>query len=78
VGGLKPETSYSVSVAAYTTKGDGTHSKAKVVQTLGIGEHHTHTQKRMRSLKNAHTHNTHKIHPVYNSILHILYSIFMY
>nr|XP_029478833.1 LOW QUALITY PROTEIN: receptor-type tyrosine-protein phosphatase S-like [Oncorhynchus nerka] len=36
VGGLKPETSYSVSVAAYTTKGDGTHSKAKVVQTLGI------------------------------------------
>ncbi|XP_055739864.1 receptor-type tyrosine-protein phosphatase S-like isoform X6 [Salvelinus fontinalis] len=36
VGGLKPETSYSVSVAAYTTKGDGTHSKARVVQTLGI------------------------------------------
>uniref|UniRef100_A0A4W5PKZ5 protein-tyrosine-phosphatase n=1 Tax=Hucho hucho TaxID=62062 RepID=A0A4W5PKZ5_9TELE len=36
VGGLKPETSYSVSVAAYTTKGDGTHSKARVVQTPGI------------------------------------------
>lgn len=29
---------YSVSVAAYTTKGDGAHSKAKLVQTLGIGK----------------------------------------
>ena len=38
VGGLKPDTSYFVSVAAYTTKGDGTHSKAKVVQTLGLGK----------------------------------------
>ncbi|XP_029561453.1 receptor-type tyrosine-protein phosphatase S isoform X6 [Salmo trutta] len=36
VGGLKPEMWYSVSVAAYTTKGDGTHSKARVVQTPGI------------------------------------------
>uniref|UniRef100_A0A668AKC1 protein-tyrosine-phosphatase n=1 Tax=Myripristis murdjan TaxID=586833 RepID=A0A668AKC1_9TELE len=36
LGGLKAETLYSVSVAAYTTKGDGTHSKAKLVQTLGI------------------------------------------
>ncbi|KAM6948830.1 receptor-type tyrosine-protein phosphatase S isoform 1-T1 [Aplochiton taeniatus] len=36
VGGLKDETLYSVSVAAYTTKGDGAHSKAKVVQTPGI------------------------------------------
>ncbi|KAJ8011670.1 hypothetical protein DPEC_G00060660 [Dallia pectoralis] len=37
LGGLRPETTYSVSVAAYTTKGDGAHSKAIVVQTLGIG-----------------------------------------
>ncbi|XP_067330526.1 receptor-type tyrosine-protein phosphatase S-like [Channa argus] len=36
LGGLKAETLYSVSVAAYTTKGDGAHSKAKLVQTLGI------------------------------------------
>uniref|UniRef100_A0AAQ4PM38 protein-tyrosine-phosphatase n=1 Tax=Gasterosteus aculeatus aculeatus TaxID=481459 RepID=A0AAQ4PM38_GASAC len=39
LGGLKAETLYSISVAAYTTKGDGAHSKAKLVQTLGIGEH---------------------------------------
>uniref|UniRef100_A0A672IKH8 protein-tyrosine-phosphatase n=1 Tax=Salarias fasciatus TaxID=181472 RepID=A0A672IKH8_SALFA len=39
LGGLKAETLYSVSVAAYTTKGDGAHSKAKLVQTLGIGKH---------------------------------------
>ncbi|XP_068196291.1 receptor-type tyrosine-protein phosphatase S-like [Antennarius striatus] len=32
---LIAETKYSVSVAAYTTKGDGAHSKAKLVQTLG-------------------------------------------
>ncbi|KAG7214634.1 hypothetical protein INR49_010526 [Caranx melampygus] len=36
LGGLKAETTYSVSVAAYTTKGDGAHSKAKLVQTPGI------------------------------------------
>ncbi|KAM7400850.1 hypothetical protein PAMA_005163 [Pampus argenteus] len=36
LGGLKAETLYSVSVAAYTTKGDGAHSKAKLVQTPGI------------------------------------------
>nr|XP_043879832.1 receptor-type tyrosine-protein phosphatase S-like isoform X2 [Solea senegalensis] len=36
LGDLKPETVYSVSVAAYTTKGDGAHSKAKLVQTPGI------------------------------------------
>uniref|UniRef100_A0A8D3EDR7 protein-tyrosine-phosphatase n=1 Tax=Scophthalmus maximus TaxID=52904 RepID=A0A8D3EDR7_SCOMX len=36
LGSLKPETVYSVSVAAYTTKGDGTHSKPKLVQTPGI------------------------------------------
>uniref|UniRef100_A0A8C6MBT8 protein-tyrosine-phosphatase n=1 Tax=Nothobranchius furzeri TaxID=105023 RepID=A0A8C6MBT8_NOTFU len=33
---LKAETLYSVSVAAYTTKGDGAHSKAKLVRTTGI------------------------------------------
>ncbi|XP_074492952.1 protein tyrosine phosphatase receptor type Fa isoform X11 [Sebastes fasciatus] len=35
VTGLLPETSYSVTVAAYTTKGDGARSKAKVVTTTG-------------------------------------------
>lgn len=39
LGGLKAETYYSVTLAAYTTKGDGAHSKAKLVQTLGIGKH---------------------------------------
>lgn len=39
LGGLKAETLYSVSVAAYTTKGDGAHSKAKLVPTPGIGKH---------------------------------------
>lgn len=39
IGGLKAETAYSVSVAAYTTKGDGAHSRSKLVQTLGTGEH---------------------------------------
>ncbi|XP_073671426.1 protein tyrosine phosphatase receptor type Fa isoform X7 [Paramisgurnus dabryanus] len=33
--GLLPETTYSVTVAAYTTKGDGARSKAKVVTTTG-------------------------------------------
>ncbi|XP_016092990.1 receptor-type tyrosine-protein phosphatase F-like [Sinocyclocheilus grahami] len=32
---LLPETTYSVTVAAYTTKGDGARSKAKVVTTTG-------------------------------------------
>lgn len=39
LGALKAETVYSISVAAYTTKGDGAHSKAKLVQTPGIGKH---------------------------------------
>uniref|UniRef100_A0A8C9ZAQ2 protein-tyrosine-phosphatase n=1 Tax=Sander lucioperca TaxID=283035 RepID=A0A8C9ZAQ2_SANLU len=39
LGDLKAETLYSISVAAYTTKGDGAHSKTKLVQTLGIGKH---------------------------------------
>nr|XP_033771428.1 receptor-type tyrosine-protein phosphatase F [Geotrypetes seraphini] len=35
IGGLSPDTTYSVTVAAYTTKGDGTRSKPKVVTTTG-------------------------------------------
>lgn len=38
ITGLLPETTYSVTVAAYTTKGDGARSKAKVVTTTGAGE----------------------------------------
>ncbi|KAG7229057.1 hypothetical protein INR49_013176, partial [Caranx melampygus] len=34
-GGLQSETMYSVTVAAYTTKGDGARSKAKVITTTG-------------------------------------------
>ncbi|XP_076838011.1 receptor-type tyrosine-protein phosphatase F isoform X6 [Brachyhypopomus gauderio] len=35
ISGLLSETSYSVTVAAYTTKGDGARSKAKVIKTTG-------------------------------------------
>ncbi|XP_067368613.1 protein tyrosine phosphatase receptor type Fa isoform X14 [Channa argus] len=35
IAGLLPETTYSVTVAAYTTKGDGARSKAKLVTTTG-------------------------------------------
>lgn len=38
ITGLLAETTYSVTVAAYTTKGDGARSKAKVVTTTGAGE----------------------------------------
>lgn len=37
ITGLLPETTYSLTVAAYTTKGDGARSKAKVVTTTGAG-----------------------------------------
>lgn len=37
IAGLLPETTYSVTVAAYTTKGDGARSKAKVATTTGAG-----------------------------------------
>uniref|UniRef100_A0A8C2DMN5 Receptor-type tyrosine-protein phosphatase F n=1 Tax=Cyprinus carpio TaxID=7962 RepID=A0A8C2DMN5_CYPCA len=37
ITGLHSETSYSVTVAAYTTKGDGARSKAKVITTTGAG-----------------------------------------
>ncbi|XP_028299893.1 receptor-type tyrosine-protein phosphatase S isoform X11 [Gouania willdenowi] len=35
IGGLKPNTTYSITVAAYTTKGDGARSKPKLVVTKG-------------------------------------------
>uniref|UniRef100_A0AAX7UKV9 Receptor-type tyrosine-protein phosphatase F n=1 Tax=Astatotilapia calliptera TaxID=8154 RepID=A0AAX7UKV9_ASTCA len=35
IGGLQSETTYSVTVAAYTLKGDGARSKAKVITTTG-------------------------------------------
>ncbi|XP_072560268.1 receptor-type tyrosine-protein phosphatase S-like isoform X5 [Paramormyrops kingsleyae] len=35
IGGLQPNTTYSITVAAYTTKGDGARSKPKVVLTKG-------------------------------------------
>ncbi|XP_053248704.1 receptor-type tyrosine-protein phosphatase F isoform X4 [Podarcis raffonei] len=35
IGGLLPETTYSISIAAYTTKGDGARSRDKVVTTSG-------------------------------------------
>lgn len=34
---LQPETTYSITVAAYTMKGDGARSKPKVVVTKGAG-----------------------------------------
>lgn len=39
IGGLKPDTTYSITVAAYTTKGDGARSKPKLVVTKGAGQH---------------------------------------
>lgn len=38
IGGLKPDTTYSITVAAYTTKGDGARSKPKLVVTSGAGQ----------------------------------------
>ncbi|XP_049473267.1 receptor-type tyrosine-protein phosphatase F isoform X4 [Panthera uncia] len=35
ISGLTPETTYSITVAAYTTKGDGARSKPKIVATTG-------------------------------------------
>ncbi|KAJ8418939.1 hypothetical protein AAFF_G00004380 [Aldrovandia affinis] len=37
IGGLQPDTTYSITVAAYTTKGDGARSKPKLVVTKGAG-----------------------------------------
>lgn len=39
IGGLKPDTIYSITVAAYTTKGDGARSKPKLVVTKGAGQY---------------------------------------
>ncbi|XP_030630523.1 receptor-type tyrosine-protein phosphatase S [Chanos chanos] len=35
IGDLQPESTYSITVAAYTIKGDGVRSRSKVVQTTG-------------------------------------------
>ncbi|XP_059503998.1 protein tyrosine phosphatase receptor type Fa isoform X15 [Stegostoma tigrinum] len=35
IGGLMPETTYSITVAAYTTRGDGARSKPRLVATSG-------------------------------------------
>ncbi|XP_066552442.1 receptor-type tyrosine-protein phosphatase S isoform X3 [Amia ocellicauda] len=35
IAGLQPDTTYSITVAAYTTKGDGARSKPKLVTTKG-------------------------------------------
>ncbi|XP_038616594.1 receptor-type tyrosine-protein phosphatase F isoform X9 [Tachyglossus aculeatus] len=35
ISGLTPETTYSITVAAYTTKGDGARSKPKIITTTG-------------------------------------------
>lgn len=37
ISNLQPETAYSITVAAYTMKGDGARSKPKVVVTKGAG-----------------------------------------
>lgn len=39
ISGLQPETSYSLTVTAYTTKGDGARSKPKLVSTTGAGNY---------------------------------------
>lgn len=39
---LQPETAYSITVAAYTMKGDGARSKPKVVVTKGAGTRPLH------------------------------------
>lgn len=38
IDGLKPDTTYSITVAAYTTKGDGARSKPKLVVTKSAGQ----------------------------------------
>lgn len=41
---LQAEMTYSVTVAAYTTKGDGARSKPKLITTTGAGESHVHQE----------------------------------
>lgn len=40
ISGLQPETTYSFTVTAYTTKGDGARSKPKLISTTGAGNTH--------------------------------------
>lgn len=42
---LQAETTYSVTVAAYTTKGDGARSKPKLITTTGAGKRTPPTEK---------------------------------
>lgn len=49
---LQAETTYSVTVAAYTTKGDGARSKPKLITTTGAGRT-TPTQEHPSPFKGA-------------------------
>lgn len=42
---LQAEMTYSVTVAAYTTKGDGARSKPKLITTTGAGESPASTER---------------------------------
>lgn len=42
---LQAETTYSVTVGAYTTKGDGARSKPKLITTTGAGKTTPPTEK---------------------------------
>lgn len=42
---LQAETTYSVTVAAYTTKGDGARSKPKLITTTGASKRTPPTEK---------------------------------
>lgn len=42
---LQAEMTYSVTVAAYTTKGDGARSKPKLITTTGAGKRPTPPEK---------------------------------
>lgn len=63
IGGLQSETTYSVTVAAYTTKGDGARSKAKVITTTGAGWEQQHTGTQI----------VHQVHHVWSHV-HLIWS----
>ncbi|TSK53735.1 Receptor-type tyrosine-protein phosphatase S [Bagarius yarrelli] len=46
IGGLQPDTTYSITVAAYTIKGDGARSKPKLVVMCLKSNTQTHTESR--------------------------------